>query len=61
MTVTLRQLVASTSPILIWDSVWGFPSIIEISVRRFKIRLISEVLVNSVRGYDNTNKEIYWF
>jgi hypothetical protein len=29
-------------------SVWGFPSIIEISVRKFKIRLISEVLVNSV-------------
>jgi hypothetical protein len=34
--------------ILIWGSVWGFPSIIEISVRKFKIRLNSEVLVNSV-------------
>jgi hypothetical protein len=32
----------------IWGSVWGFPSIIEISVRTFEIRLISEVLVNSV-------------
>jgi hypothetical protein len=49
MAVTLRQLVASTSSILIWGSVWGFPSIIEISVlRKFKIRLISEVLVNIV-------------
>jgi hypothetical protein len=48
MAVTLRQLSASTSPILIWGSVWGFPSIIEISERKFKIRLISEVLVNSV-------------
>jgi hypothetical protein len=48
MAVTLRQLSASTSLILIWSSVWGFPSIIEISVRRFKIRLISEVIVNSV-------------
>jgi hypothetical protein len=47
MTVTLRQLSASTSSILIWGSVWGFPSIIEISVRKFKIRLISEVLVVS--------------
>jgi hypothetical protein len=44
MAVTLRQLSASTSSIL----VWGFPSIIEISVRKFKIRFISEVLVNSV-------------
>jgi hypothetical protein len=35
-----------------WGSVWGFPSIIEISVRKFKIRIISEVLVNSVRAYD---------
>jgi hypothetical protein len=48
MAVTLRQLAASTSSILIWGSVWGFPSMIEISVRKFKIRLISEVLVNSV-------------
>jgi hypothetical protein len=49
MALTLRQLVASTSSILIWGSVWGFPSpIIAISVRKFKIRLISEVLVNSV-------------
>jgi hypothetical protein len=48
MAVTLRQLVASTSSIFIWGSVWGFPSIIEISVRKFKIRLISEVLVNSI-------------
>jgi hypothetical protein len=50
MAVTLRQLVASTSSILIWGSVWGFPSIIEISIRKYKIRvrLISEVLVNSV-------------
>jgi hypothetical protein len=48
MAVTLRQLVASTSSILIWGSVWRFPSIIEISVRIFKIRLISEVLVNSI-------------
>jgi hypothetical protein len=48
MAVTLRQLIASTSSILIWGSVWGFPSIIEISLRKFKIRLISEVLVNSV-------------
>jgi hypothetical protein len=39
MAVTLRQLSASTSSILIWGSVWGFPSIIEISVRKFKIRL----------------------
>jgi hypothetical protein len=46
--VTLRQLVASASSILIWGNVWGFPSIIEISVRKCKIRLISEVLVNSV-------------
>jgi hypothetical protein len=57
--VMLRQLSASTSSILIWGSVWGFPSIIEISVRKFKIRLISEVLVNSVCAYDNTNKEMY--
>jgi hypothetical protein len=48
MAVTLMQLVASTSSILICGSVWGFPSIIEISVWKFKIRLISEVLVNSV-------------
>jgi hypothetical protein len=48
MAVTLRQLVATTSSILIWGSVWGFPSIIEISVRKFKIRLISEIVVNSV-------------
>jgi hypothetical protein len=47
MAVTLRQLVASTSSILIWGRVWGFPSIIEISVRKLKIRLISEVLVDS--------------
>jgi hypothetical protein len=46
MAVTLIQLVASTSSIFIW--VWGFPSIIEISGRKFKLRLISEVLVNSV-------------
>jgi hypothetical protein len=61
--VTLRQLVASTSSIFIWGSAWGFPSIIEISVRKFKIRLISEVLVNTcnVSAYDNTNKEIYCF
>jgi hypothetical protein len=45
MAVTLRQHSASTSSILIWGSVWGFPSIIEISVRIFKTRLISEVLV----------------
>jgi hypothetical protein len=49
MAVMLRQLViASTSSILIWGSVWGFPSIIEISVRKFELRLISEVLVDSV-------------
>jgi hypothetical protein len=36
--VTLRQPSASTSSILIWGSVWGFPSIIEISVRKFKIK-----------------------
>jgi hypothetical protein len=48
MAVTLRQPSASTSSILILGSVWGFPSIIEISERKFKIRLISEVLVNSV-------------
>jgi hypothetical protein len=59
MTVTLRQLAASTSSILIWGSVWGFPSIIEISVRKLKIGLISEVLVNRVLTYDNTNKAIY--
>jgi hypothetical protein len=47
MVVTLRQFVASTSSILIWGSVWGFPFIIEISIRKFKIRLIFEVLVNS--------------
>jgi hypothetical protein len=41
-----------------WGSVWGFTSIIEISARKFKIRLISEVLVNSVWAYDN---EIYCF
>jgi hypothetical protein len=29
-------------------SVWGFSSKIEISVRKFKIRLITEVLVYSV-------------
>jgi hypothetical protein len=48
MAVTLRKLSASTSSILIniWGSVWGFPSIIEISVKKFEIRLISEVLVN---------------
>jgi hypothetical protein len=61
MAVTLRQTSASTSSILLGGSIWGFPSIIEISVRKFKIRLISEVLINSVRGYDNTNKEIYCF
>jgi hypothetical protein len=44
MAVTLRQLVASTSSILIWGSVWGFPSKNEISVKIFKIRLITEVL-----------------
>jgi hypothetical protein len=48
MAVTLRQLAASTSSILIWGSVWGFPSIIDISVRKFKIRFISEVLVKNV-------------
>jgi hypothetical protein len=37
MAVTLTQLAASTSSIL----GWGFPSIIEISVRKLKIRLIS--------------------
>jgi hypothetical protein len=47
MAVTLRQLVASTSSILIWGSVWGFPSI-EISVRKFKIKLISEFFFNSI-------------
>jgi hypothetical protein len=61
MAVTLRQLSASTSSILIWGSVRGFPSIIEISGRKFKIRLISEVLVNRVCAYDNTNKEMYCF
>jgi hypothetical protein len=35
----------STSSILIWGNVWGFPSIIEISVRKFKIRLIPEFLL----------------
>jgi hypothetical protein len=60
MALTLRQLVASTSSILIWGSVWGFPSIIEISVRKFKIRLISEVLV-IVSEDTITNKEIYCF
>jgi hypothetical protein len=44
----MAELVASTSSILIWGSVWGFPSIIEISVGKFEIRLISEILVNSV-------------
>jgi hypothetical protein len=48
MAVPLRQLAASTSSILIWGSIWGFPSMIEISVRKLKIRLISEVVVNSV-------------
>jgi hypothetical protein len=48
-------MAASTSSILIWGSVWGVPSIIEISVIKFKIRLISEVLVNSVWACDNTN------
>jgi hypothetical protein len=48
MAVTLRELSASMSSILIWGSVCGFPSIIEISIRKFKIRLISEVLINSV-------------
>jgi hypothetical protein len=47
MAVTLWQLVAATSSILIWGGVWGFPTIIEISVRKFRIRLISGVLVNS--------------
>jgi hypothetical protein len=45
MAVTLRQLVASTSSILIWGSVWGFPSIIEIPVRKFKIRLPKFLLI----------------
>jgi hypothetical protein len=45
MAVTLRQPSASTSSILIWGSIWGFPSRIEISVRKYKIRLISKVLV----------------
>jgi hypothetical protein len=40
MAVMLRQLSASASSILIWGSVWGFPSMIEISVRKLKIRLI---------------------
>jgi hypothetical protein len=48
MAVTMRQPSASASSILIWGSVWGFPRITEISVRKFKIRFISEVLVNSV-------------
>jgi hypothetical protein len=48
MAVTLRQLASSTSSILIWGSIWGFPYITEISVTKFKIRLISEVLVNSI-------------
>jgi hypothetical protein len=48
MAVMLKQLAASTSSILIWGSVWGFPSIIEISEKKLNIRLISEVLVNSV-------------
>jgi hypothetical protein len=57
MAVTLRQLAASTSSILIWGSVWGFPSIsiIKIFVRKLKIRHISEMLVNSVRAYYDTN------
>jgi hypothetical protein len=48
MTVTLRQLSASTSSILIWVSVWGLPFIIEISVRKFKIRRISEVSEHTI-------------
>jgi hypothetical protein len=35
MAVTLRQLSASSSSILIWVSIWGFPCITEISVRKF--------------------------
>jgi hypothetical protein len=45
MAVTLRQPSASTSSILIWGSVWGFPSIIEISGRKIKIRLIPKFLL----------------
>jgi hypothetical protein len=59
MAVTLRQLSASTSSILIWGAL-GIPPI-EISVRKFKIRLISELLVDSVRAYYDRNKEIYYF
>jgi hypothetical protein len=51
MAVTLRQLVASPSPILIWGSVWGFPSIIEISVRKFKIRLIPEHTMIQIKTF----------
>jgi hypothetical protein len=39
------QKVASTSSILIWGSVWGFPSIIEISVRKFKIKTFPKFLL----------------
>jgi hypothetical protein len=40
MAVTLRQLSASTSSmILIWGSVWGFPSIIERNVLFLNISL----------------------
>jgi hypothetical protein len=44
MAVTLLQRHQS----LFGESIWGFPCITEISVRKFKIRLISEVVVNSV-------------
>jgi hypothetical protein len=63
MAVTLRQLSASTSSIVIWGSVWRFPSIIEISVRKFKTRLISEILVilsehQIIRSVKNSHIEI---
>jgi hypothetical protein len=58
MAVTLRQSSASTSSILIWGSVWGFPSMIEISVRKYKIKLISEVLV---KVSEHTIKQIKKF
>jgi hypothetical protein len=47
--VMLKQPSASTSSILILSSVWGFTSIIEISVRKFKI--VSEHTIIQIKKF----------
>jgi hypothetical protein len=51
MALMLRQFVASTSSIHIWGSVWGFPSIIEISERKFPkfLLIVSEHAIIQIK------------